>query len=476
MRKISSLIFTVLIFFSVISVANFGVAQTGTNVSSVITSDTNWTQAGSPYTFTGPVAVNANVNLTIQAGATVNIGDFYLQVNGSLIIEPGATVNCGFAAGGISIDVNGLLVARGTNGNPIRINGVIMPALGSASCSGIYFGESSLNWSEHTGSGCVIENTILNQITIWGITTALKINNNTVTTGVVATGDSSIISNNTLAGTCLAYSSIVSNNTINGGITARGSSLISNNTLIDYGIYFSGAWGENATIYNNTITGCKNGLHPIGIRIESPCPYGGSISVKENLIVDNYIGVFFGREHSYTNPLDPVVLIQDNTITNNQIGIAYPTLTSTIIYNNIQNNNQSIYAFNSNSNVTYNWWGTTDTQAINQTIYDYKYDFNLGNVTFVPFLSAPNPQAPIPASTPSPSPSPSPTQTATPTPTSNPTTQSTNPTTNPTQTSNTPSPTPSIPEIPTVAVLSLFMISLTLAIVLLRKNPKFLPL
>ena len=42
---------------------------------------------------------------------------------------------------------------------------------------------------------------------------------------------------------------------------------------------------------------------------------------------------------------------------------------------------------------TNNWWGTTDTQAINLTIYDYNYNFDLGKVTFTPFLTEPNQEA-----------------------------------------------------------------------------------
>jgi hypothetical protein len=71
-------------------------------------------------------------------------------------------------------------------------------------------------------------------------------------------------------------------------------------------------------------------------------------------------------------------------------------------------------------NATYNWWGTTDTNAISQTIHDNKNDFNLGKVNFDPILlqnnpnAMPNQNAPIPIVTPpytSASPTPNPTQT-----------------------------------------------------------------
>jgi hypothetical protein len=74
----------------------------------------------------------------------------------------------------------------------------------------------------------------------------------------------------------------------------------------------------------------------------------------------------------------------------------------------------------SDVDATYNWWGTTDVAKINQSIYDFKKDFNLGTVAFVPFLTAPNPQAPamtIITTTPTPSPSSS----SSPSPSQNPT-------------------------------------------------------
>jgi hypothetical protein len=94
-------------------------------------------------------------------------------------------------------------------------------------------------------------------------------------------------------------------------------------------------------------------------------------------------------------------IIVNNTITNNAVsGIItrspYTSTSSVVLNNNIYGNKPyNVYLSTSaDVNATYNWWGSTDTQAINQTIYDSKNDFTLGNVSFVPFLDSPNTQAP----------------------------------------------------------------------------------
>jgi hypothetical protein len=44
-------------------------------------------------------------------------------------------------------------------------------------------------------------------------------------------------------------------------------------------------------------------------------------------------------------------------------------------------------------NVTYNWWGTTNTAEIDMKIWDYYDDFNLGKVDYSSFLTGTNAQA-----------------------------------------------------------------------------------
>jgi hypothetical protein len=97
-----------------------------------------------------------------------------------------------------------------------------------------------------------------------------------------------------------------------------------------------------------------------------------------------------------------------------------PMASAVIRFNNFENTNSSVRLNSAdNVNAAYNWWGTTDTQAISQKIYDNKNDFNLGTVTFVPFLTEPNSQAPvatnIPLSITTPTPTTSPTNSPMPT-------------------------------------------------------------
>jgi hypothetical protein len=86
LRKSFALILIIIGISSLIliSTLHVGLAQGGTNESGLISSDTTWTKANSPYSLTGPVAVNQGVTLKIEAGTIVNLNNFYLRVNGTL--------------------------------------------------------------------------------------------------------------------------------------------------------------------------------------------------------------------------------------------------------------------------------------------------------------------------------------------------------------------------------------------------------
>ncbi len=423
----------------------------------IIGSDTTWTKVASPHNITGPIIVMDGVTLTIEAGATVNLNDYYILVNGTLY-------------------------AIGSNTNPIQfVDGKIE------------FTQYSNGWDEQTGFGCIIEKSILmhtlivinespkiNSNSMWSIHVeggSPVISKNNITGGILYESNvlegSPVISNNNIKGGKVGRSDtttisvsiggtspVISNNIINGTVEIKGhggSPVISNNSITPPYSYTSNGslvpayekWGigiilegnnDNAIISYNILLGCSSGIKIGGagsatiegnticentetgidvaavvdltiignlisnnrnngikdywgkanmiIRnntitknsygISDPGPYS---IIERNWIIDNNVGIELGSQAT----------VQNNTITNSTVAIRLDYCPSaTINYNNIENYlENSIYLEDTSDNIdaSYNWWGTTDTQAINLTIRDYKYDFNLGKVSFVPFLT-----------------------------------------------------------------------------------------
>mgnify|MGYP005620076185 CR=1 FL=1 len=317
-------------------------------VCGIINSNTTWVQNNSPYIFTGPVGIAEGVTLTIESSVTVNFVDYYLEVNGTLR-------------------------AQGSNTNKIFFTSDA--SNGQLNTPSIRFRSISTSWNEQTGSGSIIENAVFDSVGVSVSGVSLKINNNSFGGGYfgsnpvsVNEGSNAVISNNTIDGTGSDRWGV--------GIDCGGDALICDN------------------IISNWITS--------GVRIS-----GGSPIIEGNLIVNNTGSQQTGGGGIRIDWAESTPIIRNNTIAQNKVGInlingPWPV----IVNNNIQDNtNYNIYVQTNNVvgnpehaiNVTYNWWGTIDVSSINQAIYDFKNDFNLGTVTFVPFLTEPNPEAiPIP--------------------------------------------------------------------------------
>lgn len=224
---------------------------------------------------------------------------------------------------------------------------------------------------------------------------------------MVTIGGSAVISCNTLT-TCRitagSSTQILHNNLTNGGISvARGSissgfPVISNNSISggETGIYCRSGY---ANISGNVVSGCTT-----GILLSTEEVFGGSWPsfpiVERNLIIHNDYGIKIALSSRFSAGTATPTLL-NNTITDNSVGIylrqsnyeASPTITYNNIHNNSDYNLQLSEYTRNDVNATYNWWGTTDSQAINLTIRDYNYEFDLGKVIFVPFFTEPNPEA-----------------------------------------------------------------------------------
>ncbi len=324
-----------------------GRAQSGTNESGLISTDTTWTKANSPYNLTGNVLVNNGVILTIQSGTIVNLGSYYIEVNGTI-------------------------QAIGNNANSITFNG-----------GQISFTQNSNGWSEVSGLGSIISYAVLSSsVSIMG--SSPMISNSNISCGGVIIGisdGSPIISNNKITSF---------QNTDQYGRPQQsyaGIQLSENTNAIVTGNVISGTYDQACIVIND-----------------------GSPIIQRNLIQYGN-GLYLGTMSASASPI-----IQNNTFSfcNEAIVSARGSLglSSPLAYNNFANSSQfNIYWVRTiDLNATFNWWGTAEQTAIANSIYDNKNDFNLGSVTFVPFLTAPNPQAPTtPTSTPTTTPSPSPT-------------------------------------------------------------------
>jgi hypothetical protein len=387
-----NLLIVVLIASSLVLIGtcHFGIAQSGTYTSTIISTDTTWTQANSPYNIAGNVLINSGVILTLGAGATLNLNG-YMVVTGSLMIQPGATINIINASGYIQVD--GVLSAVGTNAEPIQITGTAgtwtLGMISSTFYPSITFSRGSTGWNPQTSSGSTIQNTVLSSV-IFSVSSSVELSNDTFNNGLSLEGNSPVVTNCKIEmGIGVTGGApIIAGNTISGGITINGESYESLQTTY---------------IENNEISGNPS-ESTAGIILLESVPTGAVIIERNTISTGTLDGIDFAIADNDKCP----VFIENNTIANNGVGIdlhyGYPESVSA---NNIYNNAVNVKVDNNHSfNCSNNWWGTTDPTAIGKSIHDFKNDFTLGTITFEPFLETQNPEAAPNPSLPVPTPSP----------------------------------------------------------------------
>lgn len=232
----------------VLSVQSFA-----TNVSGLISTNTTWTKANSPYVVTNNILVNSGVTLTIQPGVTVKFNALK------------------------SIQIDGTLIAKGTNADSIRFTSNTTQTAGAWGY--IYFSDASIDAVfendinrkylsgsileyckvEYAGGASVENNGALKLDSAHPFVNHCTISNNS-SRGIMAFNlngqlkiTNSLISHNTL---------IIENNEYGGGMKIVGNgrnTLISGNTItyntatIGGGIFLSNLT-DGAIITNNIIS------------------------------------------------------------------------------------------------------------------------------------------------------------------------------------------------------------------------------
>jgi Periplasmic copper-binding protein (NosD) len=307
-----------------------------------------WT-TGNSYSLTTDTLVGYGSTLTIQPGVTINFNAHVLTIAGTLKAQGSSNsqiviTNNGYSTLGIDFTPTSTasIIDNATIYSvPITIEG------GYTQISNSYFAPESTTPITINGGSCGVVNNVINFLSCNGIT---------VNSG------SAYIMNNLVKGQGQDY-----------GIFTQGAATITSNTITNC---FSGVYAvTQTTIEQNIIMNNAND----GIRSNS-----SASSIQNNAIANNTCGI--GGDGN----------IQANTIVNNNYGIWGPTQLSTIIQNIIMDNTQNIHLTENATdvNAVNNWWGTIDSAAINQTIWDFKNSSNLGTLDFVPFLVQSNPTAP----------------------------------------------------------------------------------
>ncbi|MCW4025592.1 MAG: hypothetical protein NWF01_11255 [Candidatus Bathyarchaeota archaeon] len=347
------LILTISILFSAINLASSSTG--GTQVSGVLSSDTTWTQANSPYNLTDNILVDSGVILTLEPGVIVNLKNFYIMVNGTF-------------------------QAIGAGSNPVELN---MDASGQ-----IIFTKFSVDWDEATDAGCKIENTIITSETdniVIDISNSLKISDSTIYGSIrsLSGAEPTILNNNIFGQINLMLNSYAPK------------AVIQNNVISAGGVDVWIASGDCTLllIEDNIIFGCS-GLKFSGVL----CQGTGNPIIRNNLLLDNTNGLTLSLD-AITEEL--TLTITDNTIADNSNGIMFYgagiAAVADIQYNNIFNNTDYNLKYDGSQNINLpnNWWGTTNTAIIDQSIYDFYDDYNIGKVIYTPFLDETNPQSPV---------------------------------------------------------------------------------
>lgn len=338
-----------------------------TTVSGQIRNNTTWTKSGSPYVCNGLIEIAPNITLTIEPGVVVNMGYSNIDIYGKLIVDANVTDSVKFFSNKKNYEQHGIRLYKPDS---LILKYCYLENLTVNSMTAINFLSISNCKTNHTKT-----------IFYGNNNSQLIYTNNTVVDGLTTfSGNSSIkkieISGNTIAN-CTNVA--IRGNAYNGVYKITNNKFTNN----EWGcLSFSST--DSVEISNNVFHNNANAT----LEIKAPS------MIHDNIFSHNEYAIQAIRnKHLNTSS------ITSNSIYGNKVGIRViePDEVNQNQNYNISNNclydnsEYSLY-WNSDKNISIgsNWWGSTDTNSIDSSIYDYKDDFKTGTVLYTPYLTNKN--------------------------------------------------------------------------------------
>jgi hypothetical protein len=370
-------------FFSVIAFCIFiNTVFSQTNVSGLISTNTTWSSANSPYIVTGVVLVNSGITLTIDPGVTVKFDTgTSLQINGELIAR-------GISSNRIIFTSNQASPAEGDWGN-IYFNDVSIDA--TADVNGNYLSGSIIEYALIEWGGKNVKGLLQTQKAFPYISNCMIKHGKS--DGIysffgVSSGGPFYILNNTIAFN-KSYGIYIDDR---GAVVIKGNLIYSNCAGVN--LMNAGQWMISPLIFKYNIL-ANNGD---GTSMPSVFTWTQSeVDILNNSFINNKSNYILYPITHYQRGAN----IKNNTFYSNNAEMLvlydYPHLFNN---NNLMYNHCTYYLGNQSSvtaaeDATNNWWGTINNSEISLKIYDWNDNNSLQIINYQPFLSSPDTNAPI---------------------------------------------------------------------------------
>lgn len=362
-------------------------ANAATNVSGIISSNTTWTKANSPYIVNGDLSVDSAVTLTIEPGVTVRVDkNYFFYVDGKIIAEGTLTDSILFMANTVSDSTfyaqwEGIKLRIKGKNDTCRFKYCRFEYATNAVYTegpGLYISYSVFR---HNGTGIAVNVFSSSTNCYFNISKCLLTENGKGVYHYSSHAKGELTENE------ISYNVVGCEDNSYKGLKAQYNSFDYN----EQGLALSG-YQQLPDIRFNTFKG--NSYTGMNFR-NSPTGTPGYSRTVVAPISDNLF--IYNTTALQIWDID-ICTVTNNSFAYNLVGIDrsspasatpfYPA--NMVISNNCLTNNANYNLqenFKADFSVPNNWWGTTSTAGIDSGIYDYYDNFSSGKISYTPILT-----------------------------------------------------------------------------------------